>query len=201
MALIIRCANGHFYDADKTKECPICSRYGENREYISIDRTPPVFSDTNIGDDVTVAKLPDQSVFIHGGETPVQGVASDGDVTLGFFAKAYGKACVTGWLVGINGPAKGRDYRVYHGINWVGSSYNADIIIPADGQIEPNKHCGIVYDGANIDFYVIPGQGTNTYLNDELLTSQHKIYAYDKISMGSSSFEFIPYCKEGHVWE
>ena len=202
MAIIIKCANGHFYDADKSKDCPICAKYGENREVVFIDRSvpQPVFQDSQIGDDVTVAKLSDQSIFISGKEGPVQGISSDGDVTIGMFQKATGRAFITGWLVGTSGPVKGRDYRIYHGINWVGNSYRADIIIPEDIYIEPNKHCGLVYDGANVDFYLIPGQGTNTYLNGELLTSQKKIYPYDEIFMGKSTFEFIPYCKEGHVW-
>lgn len=203
MAMIIRCANGHFYDAEKTGECPYCMNSDEKQEHVFVDRSSlPKQERSGLWDDgITEAASSQGSVFISGSRPdPIQGMASREDVTIGLFSSAIGRGYVTGWLVGVKGPALGRDYRIHHGINWVGSGYNANIIIGEDSSIASEKHCGVVYDGANIDFYLIPGQGTNTYLNGQLLTSERKLYLGDAIVIGASTFEFIPYCREGHTW-
>lgn len=208
MATLIRCVNGHMYDADKTKDCPFCEKREEARK--QIQKTLPVYSSSSWGEselneDKTVA-APVAGEICFGGmgkiETGLSGIAADNDVvTVGICSKYMGNAYVTGWLVGIDGPVKGRDFRIIHGNNRVGHSYNADITIAEGTGIAELAHCTVVYDGKGNHFFIGPGTGTITYLNGNLLNDWKQLKIGDRIKIGNCLFEFVPFCREGHVWE
>ena len=212
MATIVRCTNGHFYDADKTKNCPYCIKKEENRERI-IQALPEhpgfVVDDVGLSEDHTMAMPANGEVFIGkagtDGERHVQRVAgiSAGEegVTRSIFSKPLGTAYVTGWLVGIEGPVKGRDYRIMHGKNWVGRNYNMDICISEGDGISVINQCALVYDGKGNQFFILQGNGTTTYLSGELVREPKLLQLGDRISMGNCVFEFVPFCRDGHVWE
>ena len=209
MSTLVKCVNGHFYDADKTKDCPYCRNIQEERKRISFGLDGhPVFSvdDGGIGDSVTMAMPagggPDSTFLGGGAPAREEGLGNDGDsVTVGLFSRARGTSYITGWLVGVDGIVKGRDYRVFHGQNWVGRSYNSDIIIHEDSGIADVKQCCVVYDSLSNRFFLTPGPGAATYLNDSLLENPRELIMGDVIGMGNSKFEFIPFCREGHVWK
>lgn len=204
MSIIVRCSNGHFYDAEKTKECPYCNRSDEADSLIFIDRmkVQPIIQSRAMDDDVTQALPSNAPVFIESAtEMPAAGLSADRNVTESIFRNKRGNPLVCGWLVGVKGPVRGQDYRIFHGINWVGSGYNSDVIIHGDSAISTEKHCGLVYEGRYSVFYVIPGTGTITYFNEKLLVQPETMKLGDNIKIGNSVFEFIPYCREGHTWE
>ena len=160
--------------------------------------------------DSTVAMPVDGEIILGGGRGiasypgifPVAGISAGQDeVTVGIFNKSLGTGYVTGWLVGIDGPVKGRDYRIMHGKNWIGRTYNMDICITEGADIAVVNQCAIVYDGKGNQFFIIPGMGTTTYLNSELVGKPEKLKLGDEIKMGNCTFEFIPFCREGHIWE
>ena len=208
MSTLVKCVNGHFYDADKSRDCPYCRSIAEERKRISVRLSDhPVVSadDEGIGESVTQAMPAGDggSTFLPGGGPMRQegpGVDDDG-ATVGMFSRAMGTNYITGWLVATDGIVKGRDYRIYHGISWVGRSYNSDIIIHEDAGIAEWKQCGVVYDGRGNHFFLLPGQGTTTYLNGEVLEKPMPLLSGDVINMGNSKFEFVPFCREGHTWD
>lgn len=204
---IVRCANGHFYDHDKYKECPYCIKRESERSEIQRNmQNVPQFEvkfDTSINEAVTIAKPKDGDVQLGVGiRSTAAGISAGKDpVTIGIFSKHQGKGYVTGWLVAREGPVKGRDYRIYHGMNWIGRNPNMDICISEDLSISQNKHCAVVYDGKSTQFFVVKGNGSLTYVNGELLEDSVPIHLGDTISIGSCQFEFVPFCREGHKWE
>ena len=204
---IVRCASGHFYDHDKFKECPYCvKRENERSEIRRNMQNVPQFEvkfDTSINAAVTQAMPKGGNVQISApGRVPAAGISAGADpVTVGIFSKHQGKGYVTGWLVGREGPVKGRDYRIYHGMNWIGRSSNMDICIMEDISISQEKHCAVVYDSKSNQFYIAGGTGTITYLNENLLEGSSVIQLGDTVKIGSSTFEFVPFCREGHTWE
>lgn len=121
--------------------------------------------------------------------------------TIGFFSGSKGNDYVTGWLVCIKGPEKGRDYRLHHGQNKVGKSFIMDVQIADDRAISDERHCTIVYEDKSREFFVVPGSGTLTYLNDELLSEAKTLTEGDTLNMGGSSFIFVPFCREGRTWD
>ena len=125
----------------------------------------------------------------------------DDQRTVGFFSGAKGNDYVTGWLVCVEGPEKGRDYRLHHGFNRIGRSVSMDIQVLDDPAVTRENHCSVVYDERKNQFSVIPSSGALTYCNGQLLTEPKPLNTGDEISLGNSRFEFIPFCREGKVWE
>lgn len=217
MAKIIRCANRHFYDSEKFQECPYCNKEMGNR--IEIQRwimpddrgqlAGAVYRDSN-DKEVTQALEPiethDRSIRLNDSgsvtQDRIEGLDADDDpVTVGIFRHQHqGNDLVTGWLVCTSGPDKGRDYRIKHGNNWIGRSQNSDIWMNGDADIASEKQCAVVYDGKSNTFFIVPGSGAITYVNGKILNKPKKLETGDSIEFGRSKFEFIPFCREGHVW-
>lgn len=125
----------------------------------------------------------------------------DDQRTIGFFSGAKGNDYVTGWLVCLEGPEKGRDYRLHHGFNRIGRSFEMDVQVIDDPAVTREGHCAVVYDDRQNQFSVVPTSGALTYYNGQLLTGPERLKSGDEISLGNSRFEFVPFCREGRVWE
>ena len=207
MATLTKCVNGHYYDADKSKDCPYCRKQEEEQRRIS--RTLPIRPNgpgTWQEDGPTVSMpVPGEVKLDRGTYAKPRGrrgiPAGEEGVTIGIYSPQMGTAYVTGWLVGVEGPVKGRDYRISHGRNSVGCSHQSDICISEGTGIAENGHCIVVYDGRGNQFYLAPGNGTITYRNGELLREPVELSLGDRIGIGDCTFEFVPFCREGHVWE
>lgn len=215
MAKIIQCVNQHYYDKEKYSECPYCQKSADGK--IRIYNTPPDIRPSDfetpepwILDDDSEKTLPlrprgSSTINLSGkfGHSGAQGLnRPDEDVTVGIFKKHHqGNDPVTGWLVCIKGQSKGRDYRIRHGNNWIGRSQNSDIWMDGDSAIANEKQCAVVYDHKGNHFFVIPGNGTITYVNGEILSDPQPLKTGDTIKIGNSEFEFIPFCREGHTWK
>lgn len=123
----------------------------------------------------------------------------------------------TGWLVCADGPEKGRDYRLKFGFNRIGRRHDLEVCIFEDQAISRDVHCSLVYEEKGNTFYLVPGEGTATYMlvQEELLDSSGKIsrgtreeiltepailHAGDRFRIGGTMLEFIPYCREGVAW-
>jgi hypothetical protein len=63
---------------------------------------------------------------------------------------------IVGWLVATEGPAKGRDFRIYCGNNSVGRDPSCRIYIQDDTAIHRGIHMTIVFDPVDNQFYVVP---------------------------------------------
>ena len=69
-----------------------------------------------------------KDTFLTGDETILQSeLEDDGGRTVAFWGNESGEDYVTGWLVCVAGPEKGRDFRLHYGFNRIGRSYQMDI--------------------------------------------------------------------------
>ncbi|MCC8066365.1 MAG: FHA domain-containing protein [Clostridiales bacterium] len=209
---IIKCVRGHFYDSSKSDECPYCARTEQETEaFQKVIQNSPNSSYSRAMADmeqeaVTQAWRPVggmQDIHLRNGYgTGTAGIsAGDEPVTVGLFSPGRGTAYVTGWLVCVDGPGKGRDYRICHGMNWIGSSPVMDIVLYSDAQVAPVRHCSIAYDGKSNRFFAVAGSGSITYYNGSLLEDSHELHPGDELKIGSSTYEFVPFCREGRTWE
>src|ERR1700722_12649283 len=112
-----RCKEGHFYDASAHKSCPYCPIAG-----LSVDKTYPVARSAP-----PPLKADDSKTM------PIR--PSDDGVTQGFFKATLGIEPVVGWLVCIQGPSLGRDYRIKSQRNFIGRDPRMDICIANDPQV------------------------------------------------------------------
>jgi len=126
----------------------------------------------------------------------------DTEVTHPFFESSIpGFMPVVGWLVCIDGPERGRDYRLHAGYNSIGRSLSNDVNISGDNKISRDNHAQIAYDDEGHVFYFSPFKGKNLVrVNGKLIMMPHELKAYDVLLIGSSKFSFIPFCGEKFSW-
>lgn len=194
------CANGHYYDGSRYTECPYC-KPNQQPEY-----APPIQSGNpgvTVPADAQSPNNPGVTVPADG-YTPVtpyggQGGADEGK-TVSFEQTENGVRPVVGWLVCIDGPDKGRDYRLHTNYNFVGRGANMDVCIAHDQAIKRDKHFSVSYDARHNRFFAYMGNGEEmVYLNDQPLSpAGTPLNSGDKIEVAGTTLLFIAF---DHKWE
>ena len=109
---------------------------------------------------------------------------------------------VCGWIVCVEGPRRGKDYKIMAGKNFVGRADDMDIQILGDNKISRRNHCVIVYDTKQNKTVILPGDSNGiVYLGGNAVYTPTDLNAYDVVEMGDSQFLFIPFCGEHFRWE
>lgn len=122
--------------------------------------------------------------------------------TTGRIQKKLGIDPVVGWLVCVDGPDKGKDYRLLGRVNTIGRSEKMDVCIKGDQTISSVNHARIGYGDKNNRFTLIPAEGTNViYLNGEEVYIPAVLAPYDVIEIGETTLVFIPFCSERFTWQ
>lgn len=156
---LTKCENGHFYDADKSSECPYCNR-----------------------------DLQD------GGEIVEQ-------TTLTASVQNAPKGPVTGWLVVLQGPARGRDLRLGEGRNFLGlDTGGLPAVLSADSPLGVRQGI-LVYDPQDGSWSALPGSSNELCtLNGKSLLERRALRAGDRIGLGGAVLRFVPLCDEEFRW-
>ena len=109
---------------------------------------------------------------------------------------------VCGWIVCIEGPRRGKDYKIHEGKNFIGRADDMDIQILGDNKISRRNHAILVYDPKKHETVLLPGESNGmVYHNDVALYSPIVLSVYDVIEIGRSKFLFIPFCGDHFRWE
>ncbi len=203
------CGNGHLYDSDQYASCPYCNggvkriEFGAGGDY-GIGKTEPVGAgygalgsseyETMGGSEIGATVAP-QSYRKQKEEEENTGK------TVGVFQKNMKLEPVVGWLVCIEGPDKGKDFRIWAKNNTIGRSEKMDICIKGDITVSRENHARLAYDEKHNNFHLIPAENTNNiYLNDESVYIPVRLESYDVIEFGDSKFVFVPFCNEKFTW-
>lgn len=127
--------------------------------------------------------------------TPVQQAGMSGEGSQGDIQP------VVGWLVCIDGPSKGRDYRIHSQNNYIGRARHMDICLEGDNAISSEYAAVLVYDDLEKTFFFGPDKGRNIVrLNKRAAVNVVEIKALDQMTIGKSTFVFVPLCGEGFDW-
>lgn len=112
-----------------------------------------------------------------------------------------GFAPVVGWLVAMNGPCAGTDYRLHAGYNFIGRD-RGDICIHGDPAISKEKDSCINYDQRGRAFYLTHENGINQTLlnNRSVMREAAELYQYDIVTIGQTNFLFMPLCGRNFNW-
>lgn len=195
---LVQCPNGHYYNSALHNTCPVCAQGGGVPPTEGIDggagsvppsgageigggfvKTEPPFLDRN-----TPGAVPFQPTMI-GGDLNVQG----------------GTEPVVGWLVCVEGPMRGNDYRLHSGYNYIGREMG-DVRIAGDQQISRQNHAMIAYDDTDIVYYVGPSAGRNLIkVNGKTVLNAVELHNYDVISVGTTKLVFVALCGEHFQWK
>lgn len=110
-------------------------------------------------------------------------------------------APVVGWLVAIDGPCRGNDYRIHSNYNYIGREVG-DIIIYGDQTISAKRDCSIAYVISNKRFYIAHEQGLNTVLvnGEPVMGAAHEIKTFDVITVGNTKLLFVALCGDKFDW-
>jgi len=174
---IIQCDSGHYYDDEKYSFCPHCAE--------------------QTGEDELTMSFAQEEERI---QDKLASMVGEDEKTVGIYQSRMKADPVVGWLVCTEGPERGRDYRIHSGRNFLGRSSRMDIPVFDDPAVTREKHCSIIFDPKDTKFIVVPGEGSNTYVNAKLLTKPKAIRNGDSIGIGDSVFIFIAFCKQERTW-
>ena len=180
---IIECPNGHFYDNNKFGKCPICGLQQRTVE----TKNKYVFSSNEHKDfEALLTERYDEDQ------------SSNEEMTISLNMKNNKSSLTTGWLVCVSGECIGKSFPIKTDRNFIGRDYDMDIVIP-DKNVTRIKHCSIVYDNKNCEFYFVYGNGP-VMVNNKFIETNVKLKENDLLNFGESEYIFIPYCKKGRTW-
>lgn len=182
---MIRCSEGHFYDPSKHLACPWCALPAGTET--SPERTRAV----------RPPDLPPPPSAYVGGAPP--------NVTrrVGQAPSAGPKAPepVVGWLVCVDGPDRGRDFRLHAEKNFIGRAELMDVFIPSDDTVSRERHGIVVFDPKKQVFWVLPGEASGlVYLNGEAVHSPTAMKSDDILEIGETKLVLIPFCGDKYNW-
>ena len=173
--MIIKCDNGHWYDASVNKSCPHCKRDSEKLgirldDIEEDDHTVSIAEvDLSLGEELGAIIGSANQASIDN-IAPISGeFSADSDKTISFgFFDMMNTPPAVGWLVCMTGTEKGKDYRLHSEKNFIGRSTSMDVVLLDDKKIARDKHCSIHYDPKGNAFYVSSEKGNITYINEDM---------------------------------
>lgn len=209
---LVQCPKSHYYDASLYNSCPTCAKEGGLNFNSDIGPTAPVMgADVEIGATEPVDGNPGATMAVDSGFAPgdfgamnmdMNGTQGYDDPTMPVSPTGEaGFTPVVGWLVCIDGPARGTDYRVRAGYNYIGRSEAMDICIVGDNRIGRDRHAMIAYDDKERVFFFGPADGRSIVrMNGKMVMVPTEINAYNVVSIGSTKLLFVPLCGESFDW-
>ena len=197
------CSAGHVYDADQFASCPYCNRNTRAIQFGAAGGYTPTAVPG--GYDTAIPPTGGRDSTI--GETVMpeairRRMEQERDNrTVGEFKRKLGYEPVVGWLVCVEGPEVGKDYRLYGRINTIGRAEDNDVVLAQEHTVSQKNHVRLAYDAKHNNYQLIPGDGSNvTYLNDEPLYIPQRLNAYDVLEMGETKLIFVPLCNDRFRW-
>ncbi|WP_028323817.1 FHA domain-containing protein [Desulfatirhabdium butyrativorans] len=196
-----RCENGHTYDPAKNNSCPYC---GINDLGI---KPTKIFKGNNVLEpspsfrqNQCSTSIPTRPICKTLSNPNIQ--SSNDKDTIRILDERLGFDPVVGWLVCIDGPDRGRDYRIKSEKNAIGRAENMDICIRGDKAVSKEKHAVVTYNPENHVFKLIPGESRSmVFLNGNDVDMPTCLTPYDVIRLGNTKLLFIPMCGENFHWE
>lgn len=205
---IISCSKGHYYDGNRYASCPYCSSG-------SFSPTVDPFAETadnnagygGIGKTADVGGTENYGNYGNFGPTeipPVRNRAAESMSKTQFVdmsTPAGAPVPVVGWLVAVEGPCRGTDYRIHTGYNYIGREAG-DICIHGDNTISAEKDANVTFVPQTRKFYIAHEQGKNVLLVNDMpvIGGGMEIQNYDLITIGTTKLMFVGLCGEKFIW-
>ena len=197
-----KCPRGHYYDASIHAECPYCSNANGGGATLPLDGfgSPGEGSPTMPLTGMTGSAGSDSGKTV-ALSSAINNSDPDDGRTVALIKEDKGIDPVVGWLVCVDGAEKGRDYRIHSDNNFIGRSDRMDICIRGDETISRENHAIISYDMLDNTFYFSPGDGRSIVrVNDKAIFQTVEVKAHDRITIGKTICEFMPFCDEDFKW-
>jgi hypothetical protein len=169
----------HYYNTDKFQACPFCAPEGNS----------VAASLANLG----AMPLPSQAISVE----PAAGQAS----AAGAGAAPAPIDPPVGWLVSLDGPARGEDVTLRSGVNYVAATPMKQITVGFGSEAQKQSNMIVTYDGSANSFQLAPGAArAQLYRNGRPVAGPTPLERGDMISIGTASVLFMPLAGERFHW-
>ena len=222
---VVQCPRGHRYDPSKNVECPICAEEERMSAHPlmggNMDAIPPTgkwdaersqsedafterYESGRRGDSFTgryESNRSSQEDHLDDiDEINVTKVKNEFAGSNGKDKEEYFNPLV-GWLVCVEGPSRGSDYRIYNGYNYIGRDPSMNICISDDPYISHDRHAMVAFDARSCRFFFGPANGKSVVRkNDEMVMTPVEIRAKDIVEIGTTKLMLVPLCDETFTW-
>jgi FHA domain len=163
-----------------------------------------IVTDREKGDSRTIVHGSGQHTILHRSGAP----APSGDEAEPPISRAPTPASasyepVTGWLVTIAGPGRGKASPIFEGMNSVGRDQGQRIPLNfGDAEISREGHFFVTYEPKKRTFHLNHGTKTNlVYLNGEVVLGPMPLTEGDVIEVGKTKLRFVPLCGPEFSWD
>ena len=186
---IVQCINQHYYDDSRNSSCPYCAKLS----------TAPAGTG-ELGEQFT--SYLGNDVFDSGDATvAMDDYSGEDERTVSVYDEEESHNRLTvGWLMCMNGRVRGRSYPFFSGRNFAGRGADMDLVLSDDDHISRNRHFSLVFDPMSLSYFLVPGSASVS-LNGDTVLDVVALKEGDEILAGETRYLFIPFCKEGRVWE
>jgi hypothetical protein len=209
---VVKCGSCRkYYNDGQYSTCPNCSANPASVTPEESEVTQPIIENTEINtEETSLGKYAQQDSipsvpgidFDDDTTVALDSVDEDDEVTVALVSKSTGIDPICGWLVSIDGPDRGRDFRIKSERNFIGRAATMDIVISGDESISRENHASITFDPRTLSFTLNTGNGRGlVYLNQKVVDSPSTIKPYDLIELGETKLLFIPFAGEGFSWD
>lgn len=189
--MIVRCPNGHYYDDRKYDSCPHCvidlnaflANGGKNRGKSSDESKTIGFEPADDSKTLSYSDVDDDAV------------------TISYYNMHMSGELVVGWLVCMNGPDMGRDFRIKAGRNSIGRANSNDIALNHDPRISKKNHAEVVYDRKSNRTFLVGGNSVDVMASGKVVTDPVEIHDGERITLGDSNFIFSAFCRGDINWD
>lgn len=108
---------------------------------------------------------------------------------------------VVGWLACIEGPDKGRDWRLVAGRNTLGRNEGMQVRLAGDASVSGERHAIVSFEPRRRSFTLLPGDSRGlVYLNGEEVVTPVPLKMHDRIELGKSSLLFVALAGPAFGW-
>lgn len=190
---MIQCNAGHFFDESKHSGCPYCG--------IPIDLGTPRPTVPVTGPLAPAAADSAKTIPLRPAAAAQTAPTPPPGATRRLVEEELGIDPVVGWLVCIDGPDRGRDYRIRSENNFLGRDSSNHIAIAGDDTISRQKHATVAFEPNERAFWLLPGGGTGlTYRNGKMVVAPVQLQARDIVRMGKTSLMLVPFVDTDFSW-
>lgn len=109
---------------------------------------------------------------------------------------------VTGWLVVVKGPGRGRSVELFNGMNTLGRGEENSVRIDfGDTTISREAHAYVTYDDEGRMFFISHGGKQNLVRrNNRPVLNSEELADGDTIRIGETTLRFRAFCSEDFDW-
>lgn len=108
---------------------------------------------------------------------------------------------VVGWLACVDGPDKGRDWRLVSGRNTLGRGEGMAVRLAGDAAVSRERHAVLSFDPRSARFMLAPGDGQAlVYCNGQEVLVPVPLQPHDRIELGTSTLVFVPLVGSAFAW-